>query len=94
MGGETYMGYKDGTSEGLNEYGLRPWQEGFKDDKRHAEESKALHRLQAEWAEMQGPVFRGTSSHWHHRHGKGPHVTSDEYHRHLLEEARKYKRRR
>jgi hypothetical protein len=94
MGGETYIGYKDGTSEGWNEYGLRPWQEGFKDDKRNAEESKALHRFQAEWAEMQGPVFRGTSSHWHHRHGKGPHVTSDEYHRHLLEEARKCKRRR
>jgi hypothetical protein len=41
---------------------------------------------------MQGPEFRGTSSHWHHN-PKGPHVTSDEYHQHLLEEARKYKRR-
>lgn len=63
MGGETYIGYKDGTSEGWNEYGLRPWQKGFEDEKRHAEESKALDRFKAEWAEMQGPEFRSTSSH-------------------------------
>jgi hypothetical protein len=28
-GGETYIGYKDGTSEGWNEYGVRPWQKGL-----------------------------------------------------------------
>ena len=45
MGGEVYIGYKSGGSEGWNEYGQRPWQEGFKDDKRFAEESKALYRF-------------------------------------------------
>jgi len=93
MGGETYIGYKDGRSEGWNEYGLRPWQKGFKDERRHAEEAKALQRFQAEWAAMQGPEFRGTSSHWH-RGDARPHVTSDDYHQHLLEIARGYKRRR
>ena len=92
MGGETYIGYKDGISEGWNEYGVRPWQKGFEDEKRYAEESNALDRFQAEWAEMQGPEFRGTSNHWH-RKVRGPYVTSDEYHQHLLEKARKYKRK-
>jgi hypothetical protein len=91
--GETYIGYNDGRSEGWNEYGVRPSQKGFKDEKRQAEESKALRKFQAEWAEMHGPEFRGTSCYWGHRGHSGPHVTSDEYHRHLLEEARKYKRR-
>ena len=93
MGGEVYIGYEGGGSEGWNEYGQRPWQKGFKDDKRFAEESRALYRFQAEWAAMHGPEFSGTSSHWH-RKDDGPHVTSDEYHQHLLEEARKYKRHR
>jgi hypothetical protein len=91
MGGEVYIGYNGGGSEGWNEYGQRPWQKGFKDDKRFAEESKALYRFQAEWAAMQGPEFRGTSSHWHGK-DEGPHVTSNEYHQHLLEKARQYKR--
>jgi hypothetical protein len=93
MGGETYIGYEGGRSEGWNEYGQRPWQKGFKDKKRHVEESKALYRFQAEWAEMQGPEFRGTSSHWH-RNEAGPHVTSDDYHQHLLKIVRRYKDRR
>lgn len=93
MGGETYIGYKGGISEGWNEYGVRPWQEGFKDEKRHAKEAKALQRFQAEWAEMRGPEFRGTSFHWY-RGEKGSRVTSDDYHQHLLEMARRYKRHR
>jgi len=93
MGGEVYIGYEGGGSEGWNEYGQPAWQKGFKDDKRFAKESKALYRFQAEWAAMHGPEFRGTSSHWH-REDEGPHVTSDEYHQHLLEKARQYMRRR
>lgn len=80
--GKTYIGYKDGSSEGWNEYGLRLWQRGFKDDRRPAEELKLLQRFRAEWAEMQGPEFRRTSSHWH-RKDAGLHITSDEYHRYL-----------
>jgi hypothetical protein len=58
MGGEVYIGYKGGGSEAWDEYGQRPWQKGYKDDKRHAEESKALERFKAEWAKMQGPEYR------------------------------------
>lgn len=95
MGGETYVGYKDGTSEGWNEYGQRPGQRGFKDARRDAIESKTLFRFQAEFAEMQGPEYRGTISFWsHHRDEKGPHVDSDDYHQHLLEIARRHKRHR
>src|SRR5215831_3314046 len=93
MGGEIYVGYQGGGSEGWNEYGQRPWEKGFTDDKRLAVEARALYRFQAEWAVMHGPEFRGTSSHWH-RNVEGPHVTSDEYHQHLLEKARRYKHRR
>lgn len=95
MGGETYISYKDGTSEGWNEYGVRPGQRGFKDAAREAVESKTLRRFQAEFAEMQGPEYRGTTFFWsHHRDEKGPHVTSDDYHQHLLEKARRHKHRR
>jgi hypothetical protein len=94
MGGETYIGYKDGTSEGWNEYGVRPSQRGFKDAKREAIESKTLLQFQAEFAEIQGPEYRGKTFFWsHHRGEGGPHVTSDDYHQHLLEVARGYKRR-
>jgi hypothetical protein len=93
IGGETYVGYKDGTSEGWNEYGQRPGQRGFKDARRDAIESKTLLRFQAEFAEMQGPEYRGTTFFWsHHRDEKGPHVDSDDYHQHLLEIARRHKR--
>jgi hypothetical protein len=95
MGGETYIGYKGGGSEAWNAYGERPWQRGFKDAARDAIESKTLLRFQAEFAEMQGPEYRGTTFFWSHRRGeKGPHVTSDDYHQHLLEIARRHKRRR
>ena len=93
MGGKKYIGYEDGSAEGWNEYGVRPWQKGFEDEKRYGEEAKTLRRFQAEWAQRQGPEFRGTSSHWH-RDDPGPHVTSEDYHQHLLEVARRYKRRR
>jgi hypothetical protein len=93
MGGEVYIGCKGGGSEACDEYGQRPWQKGYKDDKRHAEESKALERFKAERAEMQGPEYRGTSCEFQHRH-EGPRVASDKLHQHYLEQARRYKYRR
>jgi hypothetical protein len=42
MGGEILLGYKGGGAESWNEYGHRPWEKGYKDDKRDAEESKTL----------------------------------------------------
>jgi hypothetical protein len=49
------------TRKAWDEYGQRPWQKGYKDDKRSAEESRTLARFKAEWAAMQGPEYRGTS---------------------------------
>jgi len=48
MGGEVYIGYKGGRSEAWGEYGHRPWQKGFKDKQRFAEESRTLERFKAE----------------------------------------------
>jgi hypothetical protein len=95
MGGETYVGYKGGRSEAWNAYGERPWQPGFTNAARDAIEAKTLRRFQAEFAEMQGPEYRGTTFFWsHHRGENGPHVTSDDYHQHLLEIAHRHKHRR
>jgi hypothetical protein len=80
-----------GGAEAFSEYGHKPWQPGYKDDKRFAEEAKALQRFQAEWAVMQGPEYRGTSFQFHREH-EGPYVTPDEFYQHDLERARRYKR--
>lgn len=92
MGGEILVGYKDGSSDAWSEYGHRPWQPGYKDEKRFAEESEALERFKAEWAVMQGPEYRGTSFQFH-RDKDGPYVTPDEFHQHDLARFRRYKQR-
>jgi hypothetical protein len=90
MGGEILVGYKSGGSDAWSEYGHRPWQKGYKDDKRYAKESSTLERFKAEWAAMQGPVYRGTSFQFH-RKPEGPFVESEEMHQHYLERASRYK---
>jgi hypothetical protein len=90
MGGEIIVGYEGGGAESWNEYGHRPWEKGYKDDKRDAEESRTLSRFQAEWAAVQGPAYRGTSFQFD-RATKGPYVTPDEFHQHDLERARSYR---
>ena len=42
MGGEIWVGYKDGSSAGFGEYGHRPGQPGFKDEKRFRAEAKVV----------------------------------------------------
>lgn len=91
MGGEIFFGYTGGGSEAWNEYGHRPWQKGYKDAKRDQRESQALQRFKEEWSLMQGPEFRGTSFQFG-RKDKGPHVVSDEYHKHLVGRAQRRKR--
>jgi hypothetical protein len=90
MGGEIIVGYKGGAAESWNEYGQRPWEKGYTDDERDAEESKTLRRFQAEWAAIQGPAYRGTSFQFD-RAAKGPYITPDEFHQHDLERARRYR---
>lgn len=92
MGGEVYIGYGDGHSEAYSEYGHRPWQTGFKDEKRSALESAALERFKLEWAVMQGPAYRGTTWDMYHRKN-GPYVMPDEFHKRDLERAKSLRRR-
>jgi hypothetical protein len=92
MGGEIMVSYKGGQVDAWNEYGHRPWQKGYKDDKRFEEEHEALERFKAEWAVRQGAEYRGSSFQFHRKHD-GPYVTPDEFHQHALERARRYKYR-
>ncbi len=92
LGGETYIRYEDGHSEGFSEYGHRPWQKGFKDEKRAAVEGAALRRFEVEWSLMQGPAYRGTP--WEMcRRNNGPYVMPDEFHQRDLERAKRNQRR-
>jgi hypothetical protein len=89
LGGQIYIGYKDGHSEAYSEYGHRPWQSGYEDKARERVEREALERFKAEFAYMQGPAWRGTSCNL----GKsGPHVDSKEFHDHYLKKAERYRR--
>jgi hypothetical protein len=90
MGGEIIVGYKGGGAESWNEYGHRPWEKEYKDDKRDAEESRTLSRFQAQWAAIQGPAYRGTSFQFD-RATRGPYVTPEGFHQHDLKRARSYR---
>jgi hypothetical protein len=85
MGGKMLIGYSDGRSDAFSECGHRPWQRGYKDEERFNREWEALQRLTAEWAEMPGPEYRGTSAHLRRVPLDGPYVKSDEFHQHDLE---------
>lgn len=57
MGGEVMIRYNNGRVESFSEYGHKPWQRGYKDERRDKRESEALYRFQAEWALMHGPKY-------------------------------------
>jgi hypothetical protein len=61
MGGEMFVGFEDGRSEAYSEYGHRPWQKDYKNDRRYARESASLRKFQAEFAVMHGKAWRGWS---------------------------------
>ena len=88
MGGEAYIGYKDGSSAAFSEYGHRPWQDGYKDEQRTRMEARSLERFKAEFAQMQGPAWRGSS----HKFGRsGPYIDPAQFHQHDLTEAKAYR---
>ena len=57
MGGQVYIGYKDGSTEAFSEYGHRPWQEGYEDKKRENLEWKSSEIFKAEWAMHHGALY-------------------------------------
>ena len=87
MGGKIFVGYEGGRSESWNEYGHRPWQRGYEDERRDARERQALRKFQAEFAALYGPEARG----WSEQFGrKGPRRYSGDYHDHLIQDAARF----
>jgi hypothetical protein len=62
MGGEILIGYGGGRSDAFSEYGHKPWQSGYKDEKRERRESEALYRFQAEWAMKHGRKYTANNA--------------------------------
>lgn len=60
-GGELYLGYEDGSSEGFDVYGRRPWEPGFGQDEPPKGGRDPLLRFQGEFARLFGPERRGRS---------------------------------
>jgi hypothetical protein len=58
-GGEIVIGYNDGRSDAFSEYGHKPWQKGYKDERRSDREWNAMTKFKAEWAATYGPNYRG-----------------------------------
>ena len=85
LGGEVFIGFEGGRTESFSEYGHRPGQSGYRDRAREAVESKALERFQAEFADIQGPRWRGTSF---FAGSAEPHVDSEDHHQQLVAKAR------
>jgi hypothetical protein len=57
MGGEIFIGYEGGKKDAFGTYGHKPWQKGYKDEKREKRESEALERFKAEWAFKHGSKY-------------------------------------
>jgi len=58
---EIFIGYKDKRSDSFDEYGRKPWQEGYKDEELADREWKTFHRFQGEFARLYGPGRWGRS---------------------------------
>ena len=70
-GGEILVGYEDGGAASWDEYGQRPWQAGYTDEKRREHEFKTLHRFQSEFARRFGPEWRSVNAElgsWDYKH--------------------------
>ena len=57
LGGDIFIGYKNGHHDAFSEYGHKPWQKGYKDAARERREAETLYRVQAEWAVLRGARY-------------------------------------
>jgi len=57
LGGDIFIGYKNGHHDAFSEYGHKPWQKGYKDAARERREAETLYRFQAEWAVLRGARY-------------------------------------
>jgi hypothetical protein len=90
-GGEMYLGYADGSSEGFDNYGRRPWEPGFGTDEPSKSGRDPLLRFQGEFARLFGPERRGRSF-------QGARLDNerdtDDFHQYHLDLERRPRRRR
>jgi len=92
-GGQVVIGHRDGTSSAFDEYGRRPWQEGFKGfDKSGVEDDwNTLHRFQGEFARLFGPYRRGRAFNAMRIDNERD---DDEFHKYHLNLENEYKKKR
>lgn len=92
-GGQKIIGHSDGTTSAFDEYGRRPWQEGFKGfDKLGVEEDwHTLHRFQGEFARLFGPYRRGRAFNTMRIDNERD---NDEFHKYHLNLENEYKKTR
>lgn len=77
-----YMGFRGGSSAAYDEYGSRPWQIGFAEQEKNAQnEFQTFHRFQGEFAHLFGPYRRGRS---YNLMNLGHEKDSDEFHQYHL----------
>jgi len=91
LGGAMAIGYKDGSAEAFDEYGRRPWQQGYSGGSEPSEElsahSRTLYGFQGEFARLFGPKRRGAS---YRLHGKLRAEDDESFHQYHLDMERKY----
>ncbi len=85
--GNIYIGYKDGTSTGFDEYGHRPWQQQFHHKDQNSDWNN-FHRFQGEFARLFGPHRRGRAFNFMKLDNDRD---SDEHHRHHLNQEKRRK---
>lgn len=90
IGGQIYIGYKDGTSDAFDEYGRKPWQKDFKKESDNNKETNTLYRFKGEFARLFGPYRRGLTFEAMHLDKE---KDSDDFHSyHLGLEKKRYKK--
>jgi hypothetical protein len=89
------IGYKDGSSAAFDEYGRRPWQQGYsggsepskESRKELSAESRTLYGFQGEFARLFGPKRRGAS---YQLGGKLRTEDDESFHQYHLDMEKKY----
>jgi hypothetical protein len=92
MGGEILIGYEGGGGDAFSEYGHKPWQQGYKDEKRERRETEALYRFQAEWAMTHGPKYTANNAEFGGYRIREDSKEMTEHRKGLLKERRKQTR--
>jgi hypothetical protein len=58
LGGEIFIGYRDGRSTSFDAYGRRPWQSGYDEESKGLKEGPSLDAFKGEFARLFGPYRR------------------------------------